>query len=263
MKGGSVLKRFLDFVADKSSNDTAGILIMLTSAGWLASSLAQIAGIYFNKNYTKEQKSFMIPQELADAVVNIGSFLLITKSLKALTTKMVDTGKLIPNSIRRFLVKNGMGSEIGKFGFNITEVEGFNKYNSIYNNFKMASESTAAILGGIFSSNILTPILRNKIAAKRKDMLLKHLGGKTEDVKETGLDITDSSGNNGADVTTSYPCRHTFEDFRRGADGADSVKVEGVSARNRFEDFRKTVEGSAYKPVMGTGVSFSNGGMRI
>lgn len=228
----SWLKKGLDFIADQSTFNTANILIFLSAGAWLASSLAQVVGIYNNKNYTKKQKSFMIPQELADAAVNIGAFLLLTTSLKSLTTKMVETGKLTPKSIQRFLGEKGLLSERGKFDFNLTGVEGFQKYRQTYNNFKTVAESTAAIVGGVVSSNIVTPILRNKIAAMRKDSIMKKLNGLDG---EEQVIKPERSG-----VVTKP---HTFDDFRNDVN-TPRVSQENVAARNRFETFR-------------------NGGMRI
>ena len=221
----SIFKKPLDFIAKQSTFNTANILILLSAGGWLASSLAQVAGIYFNKNYTKEQKSFMIPQELADAVVNIGSFLLVTKSLKSLTSKMVETGKLTPKSIQKFLGEKGLLSERGKYDFNVTEVEGFHRYRQTYNNFKTVAESTAAIVGGVISSNIITPILRNKIASKRKNGVLEKLNGGEKPVEQT------------VETGVIETPRHRFEDFRNNLERQPYTN-SNISARTRFEDFR-------------------------
>lgn len=209
MSKASIFQKALDIIAEQSTYNTANVLILLSAGGWLASSLAQVAGIYFNKNYTKEQKSFMIPQELADAFVNIGSFLLVTKSLKSLTTKMVETGKLTPRSIHKFLGEKGLLSERGKFDFNVTEVEGFHKCRQTYNNFKTVAESTAAIVGGVLSSNIITPILRNKIAAKRQGRVMEKLSVNEKPLPQQPVKPVESG--------RIHTQRHTFEDFRNGA----------------------------------------------
>lgn len=229
MSKASVLKKVLDFIADQSTFNTANILILLSAGGWLASSIAQVVGIYRNKNYTKEQKSFMIPQELADAFVNIGAFLLVTKSLKSLTSKMVETGKLTPKSIQTFLGEKGLLSERGKFDFNVTEVEGFQHYRPVYNTFKTVAESTAAIVGGVLSSNIITPILRNKIGAKRKDRVMEKING-----GENPLEQPAQTPVNTGSINTP---RHTFDDFRNNVN-RPTVSQENVVARNRFETFR-------------------------
>ena len=221
MSKTSWLQKGLDIIANQSTYNTANILIFLSAGAWLASSLAQVVGIYNNKNYTKEQKSFMIPQELADAAVNIGAFLLLTTSLKSLTTKMVETGKLTPKSIQKFLGEKGLLSERGKFDFNVTRVEGFQEYRQTYNNFKTVAESTAAIVGGIISSNIVTPILRNKIAAKRKDRMIEKLNNKENPVQPK---------------TPANTQRPTFDNFQNNQ--ISRVSQENVVARNRFEAFR-------------------------
>lgn len=233
----SFLENFLDAIAHQSTFNTANILILLSAGGWLASSVAQVIGIYRNKNYTKEEKSFMIPQELADAFVNIGAFLLVTKSLKSLTSKMVETGKLAPKSIQNFLGNKGLLSERGKFDFNVTTVDGFQKHINTYNTFKTVAESTAAIVGGVLSSNIITPILRNKIGAKRKDSMMKKLGY----VEQPTEQVVQQPVHTGENSTA----RHTFEEFQRSVNlPKPSTSNENPVARARFEAFR-------------------NGGMRI
>lgn len=225
MSKTSAFKKVLDFIADQSTFNTANILILLSAGGWLASSIAQVAGIYLNKHYTKEEKSFMIPQELADAFVNIGAFLLVTKSLKSLTSKMVETGKLTPKSIQKFLGDKGLLSERGKFDFNVTEVEGFQEYRPVYNTFKTVAESTAAIVGGILSSNIITPVLRNKIGAKRKDSMMKTLNaGRTYTEQPVSPEVNNNQS-------------HTFDEFQNGV-RTSTVREENVVARATFEAFR-------------------------
>lgn len=238
----SAFQKILDFIAEQSTFNVANALIMLSSAGWLASSVAQIIGIYFNKNYTKEQKSFMIPQEFADAIVNIGSFLLVTKSFKSLSSKMVETGKIIPKSIHTFLGEKGLLSERGKFDFNLTEVEGFHKYRQTYNNFKTMVESTAAIGGGILSSNIITPILRNKIASTRKDKVLQSLSkdkqGKPAQTEQT-FDINTTNPMKNGTISTK---RHTFDDFIANSQSTTINPMdnrETNTPRYTFDDFRK------------------------
>ena len=62
--------------------------------GWILSSLAQVSAIVLNDKISTEQKSFLIPQEIADAGINIISFYLITSSFKRIASKLVSTGKL-------------------------------------------------------------------------------------------------------------------------------------------------------------------------
>lgn len=252
MPKSSVFQKVLDFIADQSTFNVANVLIMLSSAGWLASSVAQIIGIYFNKNYTKEQKSFMIPQEFADAIVNIGSFLLVTKSFKSLSSKMVETGKIIPKSIHTFLGEKGLLSERGKFDFNVTEVEGFHKHRQTYNNFKTMVESTAAIGGGILSSNIITPILRNKIASMRKDKVLKSLSRDKQGNSVQPVQTVEQNQSNPVGSGTINTQRHSFDDFAKIAQG-------DVKTQNQMSPLNNNISGARLQGFN----AFRTGGMTI
>ena len=68
------LESIVNWIATHFRKDASKMLIWTGVAGWTLSSLAQISAILFNPKLTKEEKSFLIPQELADAAVNIGSF---------------------------------------------------------------------------------------------------------------------------------------------------------------------------------------------
>ena len=70
----NAFQNVLNWVYENFKKDASKMLIWTGVAGWTLSSLAQIGAILFNPNISKEQKSFLIPQELADAAVNIGSF---------------------------------------------------------------------------------------------------------------------------------------------------------------------------------------------
>ena len=163
------VKNITDFVFDKCSKDIGSVLIWTTIAGWAASSAAQILGIARNSKYSKEQKTFMIYQELGDAVMNIGSFFLITTPLKRLATKMVSTGKLLPHELKKVVIQNNEGHRLGKLDFNLAN-KGYltAKMKKTYNSFHNFMSTTSAVVGGIISSNIVTPILRNEYASRRQ-----------------------------------------------------------------------------------------------
>lgn len=168
MKIPPQVKRITDFIFEKCSKDMGSVLIWTTIGGWVASSAAQIFAIKHNSKYTKEQKSFMIPQEISDAAVNIGAFFLITTPIKKLSTKLVTTGKIIPNVVRRVIIKNNDKCRIGKLDFNITKTPYFGEVEKTFNSFHNFMTTSAAVLGGVISSNIVTPILRNRYASQRQ-----------------------------------------------------------------------------------------------
>ncbi|MBQ7764093.1 hypothetical protein IJ384_01850, partial [bacterium] len=88
------LDKILNWIAKNFRKDASKMIIATGVAGWTLSSLAQISAIIFNPKLNNDQKSFLVPQEFADAAVNIGSFFLITLMLKKITSKLFSTGKL-------------------------------------------------------------------------------------------------------------------------------------------------------------------------
>lgn len=104
------------------------------AAGWILASAAQTLGLIANKNITKEEKRFLVPQEILDGTFNILTYVGISATLMKGAKHLA--GKNFPNQPK--------------------VVEGAN--------------TLAAIAGGIISSNIITPILRNKtsVIVKKK-----------------------------------------------------------------------------------------------
>ena len=162
--------KFNNMIFDKFSNDIGNMLIVTTILGWIASSTAQIIGISRNSKYSKEQKRFMIRQEMGDAAMNIGSFFLITKPIKLFASKLVSCGKIIPHIVQNTAIKNGDLKNLGKLHFNLSEQPYLGSdVKKAYNSFNNFMGTSSAVLGGILSSNLVTPILRNRYASKRQD----------------------------------------------------------------------------------------------
>lgn len=203
------IKQQLGKLAGASSAKMGDILILTSIAGWAASSAAQIIGIAINKNYTHEQKKFMIAQEASDAATNILLYFGVTKSLTALTEHMVKTGKLAPRSIADFMRANKHISQRGAFGFDVTKAAGFEEagLRGAYNGFKCFTDAASATIGGIISSNIITPIVRNKVASYKQNKYKE---------KMRQLNLEARPLNNGKTVYTPVTGtqRHTFDDYR-------------------------------------------------
>lgn len=163
------LQKSLNWVAENFKNNPQKMLIVTGAIGWATSSLAQIVAILFNPKISDKEKSFLVPQELADAAVNIGLFLLFTNVLKKGTAKLFETGKIAPKAVREFLNKNKhiYADKIGKLGFNLENVlpEGSELLKS-YDIYKSFGTTAATVGGGILATNIFTPIARNNMASK-------------------------------------------------------------------------------------------------
>ena len=168
-----MLKNFLQktvtWVAEKFSQDPSKMLIVTGVIGWALSSVAQMGAILFNQKISDKEKSFLLPQELTDALVNIASFLIITKCVKYGMTQLYKTGKIAPKLVRDFLQKNSYAyrDKIGKIGFNLDNIlkPGTEVFNS-YNIHKSLGTTAATVGASIFATNVVTPILRNNMASK-------------------------------------------------------------------------------------------------
>lgn len=162
------LDSILNWIADNFRKDASKMLIVTGIAGWALSSAAQICGILFNPKIPNEQKGYLLPQEFADAAVNIGAFFAITQLAKGVTSKLFKTGKFAPKSVKEFikLNENKIGKQIGNLKFDLGKV--LQKESpSLYNDFKIAHDfatTAATIAGGVISTNVVTPIVRNKMA---------------------------------------------------------------------------------------------------
>ena len=210
MNWEAFLKPRLGKLAGASLVKMGDIIILTSIAGWFASSAAQVIGIALNKNYTREQKKFMIAQETFDCITNIGLYFGVTKSLTSLTAHMVKTGKLAPKSIAEFMRTNNLLGQRGKFGFDVTQAAGFSAagLTSTYNSFKGFTDAAAATVGGIISSNILTPIVRNYFASKRQNQYK----AKMQMAENPVSPVMTSASKMPNPVYQNYQ-RHTFGDF--------------------------------------------------
>ncbi len=168
MKIPPQVKLVTDFIFKKCSNDIGSVLIWTTIGGWVASSAAQIGGIARNPKYSKEQKTFMINQEIGDAAINIGSFFIITTPLKKLATKLVKTGKVTTCALKEPLKRHGDIDKLGHVDFDMTKLPYFSEMEKKFNSFNNFMSTSAAVIGGVLSSNIVTPILRNRYASHRQ-----------------------------------------------------------------------------------------------
>lgn len=153
--------------------------VIITHAGaisWIGSSIAQVCAIIFNDKIPKEQKKFLIPQELADGFINVASFYLITSYFTKVPGKMVKTGRWSSKAIRDFIEKNPLpeGKKMGGLRTDLTEIYEKNKeFRHIYDPFKGGIEMIASTIGSILSCNIATPFLRNIFASKQQKRSLE------------------------------------------------------------------------------------------
>ena len=163
-------QKILEWIAKHFENDSSKMLITTGVLGWALSSAAQIGAILFNKKISDKEKSFLLPQEFMDAITNIGLFLVFTLSTKKLVSKLFSTGKWTTKNVRTYINKNEnlFKDKIGKLDFNIDDVlakttPALKEEHTVAKNL---GTTLATVGAGIIASNVITPFVRNKSAAK-------------------------------------------------------------------------------------------------
>ena len=168
---------FKNHVYNVYGPNPAKMLIYTGVLGWFLSSAAQVVAIAVNDKIPKEQKAFLIPQEIGDGAVNVLSFLVVTSAIKGLASRLVSTGKLAKAPLRAIYEKAGLTAKtgIGKAGMDVVKElqtrlpkAEFDTFVKDYNRFKKGTDVIGMTVGSILSCNIITPLLRNKFAAKRQ-----------------------------------------------------------------------------------------------
>ena len=162
------IQKNLNWIYNTFKNDTSKMLIVTGSLSWVLSSIAQMCGILANPKVSKEKKSFLLPQEFMDGVVNVAAFLGITMVTKKGIEKMASTGKIATKSVRDFLNKNSIyRDKVGKLDFNLDKVLPENsEIKKSYDSYKNFVTTMGTIGASVLSCNIVTPIIRNATASR-------------------------------------------------------------------------------------------------
>ena len=166
-----MLKNFIqkkfNWIFDNFKEDTSKMLIVTGTLSWILSSVAQVCGIIRNQKISSEKKSFLIPQEMMDAVVNVGAFFGITMFTKKVISKMARTGKIAPQSVRDFLNNSIHKDKVGKYNFDLDHIDFNNsKVADTYESYKNFVCTMGTIGASILSCNIVTPVIRNVTASR-------------------------------------------------------------------------------------------------
>jgi len=155
---------FFAKLANMYSKDPGKMLLHTGTIGWILSCAAQTIAIATNDKIDKKQKAYLIPQEIFDGLVNIFSFYILTRTFKDVFLKLVSTGKFTNKTIMKFLEKNNLTNKIGKMDFNIEKLANYSEIEPEYRAFKDGVGVVSSTIGSIISCNLLTPVLRNKLA---------------------------------------------------------------------------------------------------
>ncbi len=156
------------------------MLVLMGIVATVTSSIAQQIGIKANKNIPKETKEYLVNQEKNDCILSAGLTWLTGTGSKKLVMKLTDMGYLLNNKIRTeadaIALKHGMTHrQLAKTGF--YKVEGLKpelnicQFDNLKRNFRRCQEGLsviAAVGAAIITTNVIVPILRNKLAKPPK-----------------------------------------------------------------------------------------------
>lgn len=213
-------KKALQKISDsiyKNISVDSGLMILCTSIiGIMLSSIAQSFAVATNKNYTKEQKMFMVPQELSEGVVTILSLLLVTTPFKVFAKKYVNSGKLMNSDMIKYCKDNNLLDKRGKINLKKTLNNTVNKiitsdqfiksdpkiqekilepHVNMQINLQTLDDSISAIAttaGGILSTAFVTPLARNKVASAYQKKQLESNKEQTKQIYAQTYNYNDS-----------------------------------------------------------------------
>lgn len=184
------------------SKSTANVVIVLGAVGMIVSMFAQLSSIKSNKNLSEDKKKFLLNQETADSITNTALFFGVTTLLSSIVKRKMDTGRILtPEIVKQLeeasekigksfddIIKDAKTSlKIGNEKYQIGEVvkksnifdtvdemannnrpkEEIQSYQAEADTFETTKSGLAmiaTIFGSVLSTNIISPLVRNKIS---------------------------------------------------------------------------------------------------
>lgn len=118
----NLFEKQLANVFDRYSGDVGDALIHLGAVGWLFSAAAQITMIAKNKDIDKKEKKFLIPQEVADGVINVGLYYTVCKGIKNLGNRLLENCVFITPKTNEFMNNfNNNATSLSEFVKGVSE----------------------------------------------------------------------------------------------------------------------------------------------
>lgn len=181
-----VWERQKNRIFKKYSKDVGRLITNATVFSMASACIAQMLAVVFNKDIAKEQKKYLVPQELADGAINILLSYILIGTVSTISKKFVSTGKWATPAIKKCVEKHALPDEVqmGKISTNLEDVfetkskEVQEEFDVCYGNFKNGISMGATTLASIAACNFIAPFGRNEFASWQQKRLLK------EDVKK-------------------------------------------------------------------------------
>src|SRR5574344_780578 len=204
-----MISDFSQYMFKHYSQDGGKLLVHLGALGWVFSSVAQIGMLLGDKKIDKDKKKFLLPQEAADAGVNVIMYYTICDLIKKGADKLVDTGKFITDDVEKafkeiklpnvqinsiddikkiFSKEESNNYKLTKLlskseDLNITKTLSAQEKDAFISSSKNALNqlkehnnnvgAIAAILQSVSACNIVTPVCRNELASAYQKRQLK------------------------------------------------------------------------------------------
>ena len=219
---------FVNYMFKNYSKDAGKLLVHMGALGTVFGAISQLCVVAFDKNIDKKKKKFLLPQEAADAGVNIFMFYTVCDLIKKGSDKIVEKGafltqevadaikKIKPNaaSWKDVFTKTELKTKLTELLSNPSRLNVFNgqtmtpAQQTAVNDALAKLEKhknncgvVAAIAASVLASNIITPYLRNIFAAKyQKHQIYKDV------VKTRKCQIKEN-------ITMKNPLPHSFKAF--------------------------------------------------
>ncbi len=217
MSLSKMLQNVSQYMFDNYSKDSGKLLVHLGALGWVLGSAAQIGAVIGDKNIDKEQKKFLLPQEGADAAVNVAMYYTICDVIKRGADQLVEKGKLLSDDVAKALVaiKPSMNLDYKNWQNLFTKDElktALSKLLKDHDNLDMLKGLSidekaqakkliaaalekledhkdnvgviSAIVASVIACNIVTPYVRNIVASKIQNHMLEK---ETSEIRKTQI----------------------------------------------------------------------------
>lgn len=205
----SSAKKFMKSMYKNYTKDDGKLLVHMGALGWVFSSAAQLLVLATDKKIDKKKKKFLLPQEGADAAVNVVLYYTICDFIKKGSDRLVEKGKILTFDVADALsnikskthsvsnvkdwkklftaeeLKNGKLTKLLEDPSKLNMFKGHttDEINVYMPEIKKAAEKladyknsmgiVAAVTASVLACNIVTPYVRNIIASKYQKRLLK------------------------------------------------------------------------------------------
>ena len=236
MQTPKFMQNFCQYMFDYYSKDGGKLLVHMGALGTLFGSVAQLMAVATDKKLDKDQKKFLLPQEGADAVVSVFMTYTVCDLIKKLGDKIVESGKLLTDEVadKIIKIKPDIAANIKDWNKVITPedlkkfklsqllkepslIKVFQNYdenalskikpavNAALDAFETHKNNVgiiSTIAASVLAINVITPYVRNIIAAKLQKRALKQ-----EAVEIRKRQITEN-------ITQKRPLPPSFKAFR-------------------------------------------------